>query len=143
MRLDDLQDDFVVRLKHSDAAGVIFFPNAFQVEQEFFERWLESGGMSLRGMLDGTHPPTPVVHCEADFRRPVRVGDRLRVRLAAVGIGRTSYTLSWEMSVDGVPAIEVRVRRAALDRTAGAAVELDRDLRAWLESTQRRTAALS
>jgi acyl-CoA thioesterase FadM len=143
VRLDDLQDDFTVRLKHSDAAGVIFFPNAFQIEQEFFERWLESGGLSLRGMLDGTHAPTPVVHCEADFRRPVRVGDRLRVRLAAVGIGRTSYTLAWELAIDGEPAISVRVRRAAIDLAAGSSVELAGDLRAWLESTQRRTSTLS
>ena len=60
MQPDDLRDHFTVRLKHSDAAGVIFFANAFQVEQEFFERWLEAGGLSLRGMLDGAHAPTPV-----------------------------------------------------------------------------------
>ena len=142
MQPDDLRDHFTVRLKHSDAAGVIFFPNAFHVEQEFFERWLEAGGLSLRGMLDGAHAPTPVVHCEADFRRPVRVGDRLMVRLSGVRVGRTSYTLAWSMELDGDVAIEVRVRRAAVDAARGGATELAADLRAWLERSQRQTSSL-
>jgi 1,4-dihydroxy-2-naphthoyl-CoA hydrolase len=142
MRADDLRDQFTVRLKHSDAAGVIFFPNAFHVEQEFFERWLEAGGLSLRGRLDGAHAPTPVVHCEADFRRPVRVGDRLMVRLSGVRVGRTSYTLAWSMELDGDVAIKVRVRRAAVDAARGGSTELAADLRAWLERSQQQTSSL-
>ena len=143
MGLDQLQDRWTVRLGHTDAAGVMFFPAAFEVEQEFFERWLESGGMSLRGMLDGTLAPTPVVHCEADYRRPVRVGDRLMVRLAGVGIGRTSFELAWEMVIEHAVAVAVKVRRTSIDRGSGRAVDLPQPLRAWLEACQRETATLS
>lgn len=140
---DPAKHEFPVRLSHTDAAGVMFFPAAFEVEQEFFERWLEAGGMGVRGMLDGTLAPTPVVHCEADYRRPVRVGDRLMVRLAGVGVGRTSFELSWEMDLDGAVAVAVRVRRSSIDRASGRAVELPPPLRAWLEASRARTAAIS
>lgn len=143
MDRDSLQAPFTVRLSHTDAAGVMFFPVAFEVEQESFERWLEAGGMGVRDMLDGVLAPTPVVHCEADYRRPVRVGDRLAVRLAGVGIGRTSFELSWELDHDGAVVMAVRVRRSSIDRASGRAVDLPPPLRAWLEASQARTAAIS
>ena len=143
MGFERLHDHWTVRLGHTDAAGVMFFPAAFEVEQEFFERWLEAGGMSVRGMLEGALAPTPVVHCEADYRRPVRVGDRLEVRLAAVGVGRTSFELAWEMALEGAVAVAVRVRRSPIDRASGRAMDLPPALRAWLEASQARTEAIS
>ena len=143
MGLEHLHDHWTVRLGHTDAAGVMFFPAAFEVEQEFFERWLEAGGMSVRGMLEGALAPTPVVHCEADYRRPVRVGDRLAVRLAGVGVGRKSFELAWEMALDGAVAVAVRVRRSSIDLASGHAVDLPPALRSWLESSQARTAAIT
>ena len=137
------QDTVTVRLLHSDAAGVIFFPNAFLLEQESFERLLEAGDIRMREMLDGVLAPTPVVHCEADFARPVRVGDRLTVRLAGVGIGDSSFVLAWAMELEGAAAIAVRVRRASIDRSSGRAIVLPERLRSWLHGCQRATAAIS
>jgi 1,4-dihydroxy-2-naphthoyl-CoA hydrolase len=132
-----------VRLHHTDAAGVMFFARAFEFEQECFERWLEAGGMGVRAMLDGSSAPTPVVHCAADYLRPVRAGDRMDVRMAGVGIGRSSFELGWEMRVGGATAISLRVRRAALDRGTGRSADIPAPLRAWLEASQARTSALS
>jgi acyl-CoA thioesterase FadM len=143
MNLADFSEHFVVRLPHTDAAGVLFYPKIFEIEEELFERWLELGGFSVRAMLDGRLAPTPIVHCEADYRRPVRVGDRLAVRLAGVGVGRTSFELAWEMALDGAVAVAVRVRRSSIDRASGRAVDLPPALRAWLEASQARTAAIS
>jgi len=142
MQPDDLRDHFTVRLKHSDAAGVIFFANAFQVEQEFFERWLESGGLSLRGMLDGSHAPTPVVHCEADYRMPIRCGDRLTARIDAIEIGRSAFTLSWKFSLGDAQAIAARVKRVAIDRRAGESTDLPEAFREWLLATQAKTSTV-
>ena len=66
----DFSEHLVVRLPHTDAAGVIFYPRIFEIEQELFERWLELGGFSIREMLNGRLAPTPIVHCEADYRLP-------------------------------------------------------------------------
>ena len=143
MSPDAIIEHLDVRLHHTDAAGVMFFARAFEFEQECFERWLEAGGMGVRSMLDGSSAPTPVVHCAAEYLRPVRAGDRMEVRIAGVGIGRTSFELGWEMRVGGANAISVRVRRAALDRGAGRSTDLPAPLRAWLEASQARTSALS
>ena len=39
--------ELVVRLQHTDAAGVIFYPRLLEMEEELFERWLESGGLQV------------------------------------------------------------------------------------------------
>jgi 4-hydroxybenzoyl-CoA thioesterase len=82
MNLADFSEHLVIRLPHTDAAGVIFYPRIFEIEEELFERWLELGGFSVRAMIDGRLAPTPIVHCEADYRMPLRVGDRVTAALS-------------------------------------------------------------
>ncbi|MBU3682538.1 MAG: acyl-CoA thioesterase [Phycisphaerales bacterium] len=143
MNAGRLQESVTIRLSHSDAAGVIFFPNAFMLEQESFERWLEGGGILLREMLEGMLAPTPVVHCEADFSCPVRVGDRVVMRLAGVGVGETSFTLAWAMELGGRVAIAVRVRRVSVDPASGRAIGLPERLRTLLAASQAATSTIS
>ena len=136
MGLEHLHDHWTVRLGHTDAAGVMFFPAAFEMEQEFFERWLEAGGMSVRGMLEGALAPTPVVHCEADYRRPVRVGDRL-TQTAADGNGPVSaldaaVRRALEESFPGLSRVALRDYKVRIINPGGGA---DAAVRVLVEST--------
>jgi acyl-CoA thioesterase FadM len=138
----DFSEHLVVRLSHTDAAGVIFYPKVFEFEQELFERWLELGGFSLRDMLAGRLAPTPIVHCEADYRLPVRAGDKLVAQLVGVDIGRSGYTLQWAFSRGGEPAFSARVKRVAIDPRAGESIDLPEEFRQWLLETQSRAGAI-
>lgn len=142
MNLADFSEHFVVRLPHTDAAGVIFYAKIFEIEEELFERWLELGGFSVAAMIAGRLAPTPIVHCTADFRRPVRVGERLTARLAGVEIGQSGYTLAWNFLREGEIAMSARVKRVAIDAARGGSVDLPEQFRAWLEETQSRTGRL-
>ena len=125
-----------------DAAGVIFYPKIFEMEQELFERWLELGGFRVRDMLSGQLAPTPIVHCEADYRLPVRVGDKLTAQLAGVEVGRSGYTLQWSFARAAEPAMSVRVKRVAIDPRAGESIDLPEAFRQWLLDTQSRVGGL-
>jgi hypothetical protein len=143
MNLADFSEHLVIRLPHTDAAGVIFYPRIFEIEEELFERWLELGGFSVRAMIDGRLAPTPIVHCEADYRMPLRVGDRVTAALSGVAVGRSGYTLAWQFSLPSGIAISARVKRVAIDLAAGESVALPEAFRAWIEETQRRVGAIS
>jgi len=143
MNLADFSEHFVVRLPHTDAAGVLFYAKLFEIEEELFERWLELGGFSVRMMLEGGLAPTPIVHCSADFRRPVRVGDRLTVRLVGLDIGRSGYLMQWNFLLDGEIAMSARVKRVAIDAEAGESTDLPEVFRTFLEETQSRTGRLA
>ncbi|MCE2882357.1 MAG: acyl-CoA thioesterase [Planctomycetaceae bacterium] len=136
-----LSEHLAIRLAHTDAAGVLFYPRIFDLEHELFERWLELGGFSVRQMLERKLAPTPIVHCEADYRLPVRTGDVLTARLAAVGVGRSGYTLKWTFSRGADLAMRVVVKRVAIDPVAGESIDLPEKLRAWLLSSQAKTGA--
>ena len=138
----DFSEHLVVRLPHTDAAGVIFYPRIFEIEQELFERWLELGGFSLRDMLSGRLAPTPIVHCEADYRLPVRAGDKLTAQLSGLEVGRSGYTMQWSFARGMEPAISARVKRVAIDPRAGESIDLPEAFRQWLLETQSRVGAL-
>jgi 1,4-dihydroxy-2-naphthoyl-CoA hydrolase len=140
MNLVDFTEHVVIRLHHTDAGGVVFYPRLFEIEQELFERWLEAGGLSLRQMLDGTLAPTPIVQCEGEYLIPLHVGDQLTAKLIGVEIGRSSYTLTWRFSIEEGVAMTSRTKRVAIDLSKGASVELPEELRRWLTDTQSRTA---
>jgi acyl-CoA thioesterase FadM len=143
MNAADFTEHLVVRLPHTDAAGVLFFPKIFELEEELFERWLELGGFSLREMLERKIAPTPIVHCEADFRAPVRAGDRLLVRLAGVDVGRSGYTLAWTFLRDDEVTMHAKVKRVAIDPRLGESIDLPEAFRAWIEETRARTSSLA
>jgi 4-hydroxybenzoyl-CoA thioesterase len=138
----DFSEHLVVRLPHTDAAGVIFYPRIFEIEQELFERWLELGGFSIREMLNGRLAPTPIVHCEADYRLPVRAGDTMTAQLAGIDIGRSGYTLQWAFARGKEPAISVRVKRVAIDPRLGESIDLPDAFRQWLLETHARVGGL-
>lgn len=142
MNPTDFTERLVIRLPHTDAAGVVFYPKVFEIEQELFERWLELGGFSLRDMLERRLAPTPIVHCEADYRLPVRAGDKLVAQLAGVEIGRSGYTLAWTFSLGGEAAMSARVKRVAIDPRAGESIDLPEAFRQWLLETQSRAGGL-
>ncbi len=136
----DFTEQVVIRLPHTDAMGVIFYPRLFELEQDLFEKWLEAGEFSLRSMLDGSLAPTPVVHCDGDYQIPVRVGDRLAAQLKAVEIGRSGFTLSWQLILDGKIAMQTRVKRVAIDTKSGGSVGLPEALKKWLVHSQTQIA---
>ncbi|MFM7052442.1 MAG: acyl-CoA thioesterase [Planctomycetota bacterium] len=138
----DFSEHMAVRLSHTDAAGVLFYPRIFDLEHELFERWLELGGFSVRQMLERRLAPTPTVHCEADYRLPARKGDVLPARLACTGVGRSGYTLVWTFSRGGDLAMRVLVKRVAIDPAAGESIDLPEALRLWVLASQAKTAAL-
>lgn len=125
---------FQVRLSHTDAAGVIFFPRLLEMAHESWEDYLASAGMPLGKTLALDGPMWPIVRCEADYRRPMRLGDTIRAQLWLEREGRGSITLGHRfLSPAGDLLAEARTVHAAMDRHTGAAVPLTEGMRGLLE----------
>lgn len=127
-----------VRMQDTDAAGVIYFTNQFRMAQEGFEHFLDSVGYSVGHMLANTDYLTPVVHAEADYREPLRVGDRLVFDLTLERIGTKSFTLCSDVSNDeGHRVGRVRIVHAAVSKATWRACPLPDELRGLLETHLR------
>jgi 1,4-dihydroxy-2-naphthoyl-CoA hydrolase len=70
-----------IRLADTDAAGVIYFANLLHLCHEAYEHCLQTAGMDWQALLDGREVALPIVHTEANFRQPLRWGDRLNIDL--------------------------------------------------------------
>ena len=116
--------DFVypvtVRLHHTDAAGVIFYSRLLELAHEAYEALLEHAGLALARILAQGEVRLPVVAVEAEFARPIRVGDRLQVALTMTRRGDHSYQVAYRFRDSaGTEMARATTRHVALDGTHG------------------------
>lgn len=122
-----------LRLRHTDCAGVIFFPRLLELAHEAYEALLDEAGVSLADGIAGDGPLLPIVRCEADYSRPVRLGDRLRIEVLLEREGRSSFTLGYRFTgEDGEERARARTVHVAMDRETGASAPLTDGMRAGL-----------
>jgi 1,4-dihydroxy-2-naphthoyl-CoA hydrolase len=119
-----------IRLHHTDAAGLIFFPRLFELVQEILEVVLQERGASISERLEGDGPIMPIAHCEADYRRPLRLGDELTVTMTCERVGEKSLTFVYRITDDqGQEVARARTVHVAMDRQSGESVPLTEEMR--------------
>lgn len=124
-----------VRMRHTDAAGVTFFAEQFALVHEAYEAFLESRGLDLQQFLEGNSAHLPIVHAEADYRAPLKLGDRLLLQLTIERIGDSSFVLDCRIrrAEDGRLASKVSTVHVAVDPGSREKMDLPSALRAALE----------
>lgn len=84
-----------IRFSHCDPAGIVYFPNYFDLFNGVVEDWFTRRlGVDYADMLGRRRQGLPAVHAECDFRRPSRMGDRLTLGLLLDRIGTSSLHLT-------------------------------------------------
>lgn len=74
---------YLIRLDDIDAAGVVFAPRICAIAHALWEEDLAAAGLALAAVLaDGAYA-LPLVRLEADFRAPLRHGERIAATYAA------------------------------------------------------------
>ena len=118
-----------------DHAGIVYYPRFFHYfhlafEELLFTRLAEHGG--YRALIDVRKIGFPAVHCEADYQRPLRFGDRFAVDVTADELGDRSITLRYVVRAehDGAQIAVGKVVSAVVDLTRFRAISIPADLRA-------------
>ncbi len=108
----------VIRLKDTDAAGVIFFVNYFVFAHETYELLLEKIGYSLRRIIEQESFLLPIVHAESDYHQMIRVEDDITIVLNVDKIGRTSFTLVYDYFLENQELVgSVKTVHVCVDKT--------------------------
>ena len=88
---------YTIGLHDTDAAGLIFSANIFRICQIADEALLKEIGFSVATLFSGRRTlGLPIVHLEADFQKPLRIGDEVEIRVRVAHLGRTSCRLEYE-----------------------------------------------
>lgn len=101
-----------------DAAGIAFSGRLVTIALEALEAGLSRAGLDFATVIRDGRFGVPLVHLEADFRRPLRHGDAVELDLVCERIGEHSYTCRVDLvPADGAVAASVRFVAAVVDLT--------------------------
>ena len=126
-----------VRLADTDAAGVVFFARTFAICHEAYEESLATAGIDLNNLLGATGIVVPISRSEADYKRPLRPGDKLRITVAPTPLTDHSFAIRFEIFKLGTPEKLAAVVRTEHVCTAPAKRErtpLPAALAAWVRA---------
>ena len=91
-----------VRFGDVDHAGIAYYPNLYHychiAFEEFFEEFV---GMPYPTLVEREHIGFPTVRVESYFRRPIKYGDVLEVRVGVVRVGESSVTFEFRAARSG------------------------------------------
>jgi len=136
-----------VRFGDTDAAGVMHFARLFTWCHEAYEESLERFGLPsgeifptpARRAMENPTPNAPValpiVHCSADFRRPLVCGDPLAIQLTPRRLDPGSFEVSYGFSSDGQPVAGGLTRHVAIDSHSRQRCPLPTAIQRWLEAS--------
>ncbi|MCK5000300.1 MAG: acyl-CoA thioesterase [Anaerohalosphaera sp.] len=126
----------VIRLHHTDAAGIVYFANLFVLAHEcyetFLEKWTPIGQMIEQGQL-----VIPIAHAEADYFEPLRLSENIRIDMALTSIGKSSFELQHLFyNTSSKLSATVKMIHVIRDRSTGKPIDVPEDLAAMLKELQ-------
>ena len=118
----------LVRLRDTDAAGVIYFANQFVMVHEAYEHWLASVGCRMVDLLGSWDTVPLIARAESDYRAAVRVSDELVLEMRCTRLSKRSYTLVTDLLREGRCVGTTRMVHVAVDRKTGKTGQLPEKL---------------
>lgn len=86
-----------VRMHDTDMAGILYFPRQFRFIHDAWEDLMETENLNFDVLFNRENFIFVVVHAEADYLSPLRVGDELDVKVRVAHIGTTSFTIAYQI----------------------------------------------
>ena len=124
-----------VRFRDCDAMG--------HVNHAVYLTYFEQCRLTCWREVTGTpspHTRVIIARAECDYRSPAHFGDELEIRLIVAGIGRSSFTLAYDIVLAGGDRLIAsgKTVMVSYDYTEGASVPLPQATRTLLEGLLRR-----
>ena len=128
-----------VRFGDTDAAGVLHFARLLQWCHEAYEESLERFGIPAASLFPtpGQSPEValPIVHCSADFRRPLVCGDPLAIALDPQRLDASCFELRYSFSSNGTAVATGLTRHLAINSGSRQRCPLPESINRWLEAS--------
>jgi YbgC/YbaW family acyl-CoA thioester hydrolase len=93
-----------VRFQDVDAAGILFFARAFEYFHDAYLAHLTAEGVDFARVIAERTYGAPLVHAEADYKRPMLFGQNVVVEITEATLGTTSVTVHYRVRAERDPA---------------------------------------
>jgi 1,4-dihydroxy-2-naphthoyl-CoA hydrolase len=124
-----------IHFRDTDAAGVVYFASSLSLCHEAYEEAIGAAGVSLKGTLD-EGLLLPLSRAEADYKRPLTLGDRVRVTATPVRLSADSFAVDYVVVRLGTPekvAVTARTTHVCVRPATRERAPLPAALAAWVD----------
>lgn len=106
----------IVHFHEIDRAQIVYFARIFEYCHRTYEELLETVIGPLEPFFQSKDWGLPLVHAEADYAHPLRLGDRVRVRVTVERVGERSVTFAYALSdaTTGAPRATAKLVHACV-----------------------------
>lgn len=123
-----------VRMHDTDMAGLLYFARQFRFAHDALEDFFESEtGINFDHVFSKEKFVFVIVHCEADYFAPLKVGDKLNVHISVEKIGNSSFTLFYKIFRDKTLIGTVKTVHVSLNSETKEKIPVPEVLRKSLE----------
>ena len=92
--------DMPIRFSYCDPAGIVYFPQIFNLINSLLEDWFTIGlSTSYPDLIMKQRLGTPTLDIQCEFIKPCRYGEVLTAELRVTRMGRSSFHLAEEGKV--------------------------------------------
>ena len=125
----------IVKLSDTDAAGILFFANFIRLSHDIYDEFIRDIGFSLNYIINEADYFLLIAHTEADYKKALKLGEKYSVALKVEKIGKTSFTLSYEIhNGDGDLSALIKTVHVAVDKKSNRPIRLADELRVELKN---------
>lgn len=122
-----------IQLYHVDAAGLIFYGQLFSITHNTFSAFLEHHQISIRERLEKKDYFFPVVHVDANYLKPIRLEDVLKIEMTVEGIKESSFSVRYQLFNHDLLMATVLIVHVAIDAKSHTKQDIPSPLRSVLE----------
>lgn len=131
-----------IEFGNCDPAGIVFFVEFFRMCTTLFEQWFTDHlGISFTEEFFVHDHMFPVVHTDADFKKPLRMGDQLDIEFVLTKLGRSSIHYTCVGRNDGDEVFSIKFVNSMGQRSTGQSIEIPETMRAVMEAYLEATRA--
>ena len=128
-----------VRFGDTDAAGVMHFHQLLRWCHEAYEESLEHFGVAAAEVFPTPgsllEVALPIVHCSADYFRPLVCGDAITIRLEPVRLDLGSFEVRYRFERQGEEVARGLTRHLAIENPSRRRCGLPTAINRWLEAS--------
>ena len=128
-----------VRFGDTDAAGVVHFLELFRWCHETWEESLEKYGIALQEIFPTTQINSrqldvalPIVHCEANYFKPLYVGDTITIELNPEKLDESSFVLRFKLVKNSEDIGSINIKHASINPITRERCTLSEQINMWL-----------
>ena len=131
-----------VRFGETDSAGVVHFLEIFRWCHEAWEESLEKYGIILQDIFPTTPKnitqfdiSLPVVYCEANYFKPIYVGDCITIEIFPEKTNDSSFILRFKFQKNGEPIGTTNIKHVSINSITRKKCFLSKHINLWLEES--------